>query len=149
MENEEGSVGISRIRASIRVFAEDLDPELVTRALGAEPSMSWRRGDPRPANKGHVARTGMWLLESTAAPSSDPDIHLRTLLQQLRVDQPAWDALRRTVSCDVYFGLFQDQPNSFFSIGPDLFQSLGALGFIVCFSLYAPPPDSDGSSSDQ
>jgi len=41
--------GISRTRASIRVFGEDLDPGEVSALLGEQPTHQSRKGDTHPS----------------------------------------------------------------------------------------------------
>ena len=38
----------------LRIWHPTLDPDLVTRTLGLEPSIAWRAGDPRKTPKGTV-----------------------------------------------------------------------------------------------
>ena len=143
VKSDDGVLGIDRVKASVRVFSPELEPDAVSKALGIEPTSSWRKGDPRPSNRGRVARTGMWLLESRSGAEKEPDSQVSDLLNRLNVDLAAWRELRGTVTCDLYLGVFQNDGDAFFEFKPETLRLLGEYGFALCFSIYGPEEIAD------
>lgn len=68
--------GIARTKASLRIVADSLDPEVVTRTLGCFPSWQVRRGEPNPRAPRATASTGVWSLESGLADDEPLEAHL-------------------------------------------------------------------------
>lgn len=147
LEDESASVGIRRIKASLRVWSDDLDPQMVTGALGAQPSDAWKRGSRRPRNRGGVARTGMWILRAGVS-SVEPSDHLDDIIGQLSINVSSWTKLRATVECDVFMGIWREaDSDQFFSLSPALLAFLGTHKIAVNVWSYESSPTTDSDES--
>jgi Domain of unknown function (DUF4279) len=72
--------------ASFQLRGPRLEPDVVTHALGIEPTDAAKRGEPRPRDPTRTHRTGAWSLKSEPVLSrveDHLDDHLRWLLDQL------------------------------------------------------------------
>lgn len=78
---------VERVRATLRIYHPELEPDAVTELLGIEPSVSWKQGDqPYGWTKkpGHQAPSGGWLLSSRLdVRGNDAMAHIEWLLDQV------------------------------------------------------------------
>jgi hypothetical protein len=120
-----------------------LEPDVVTHALGIEPSKAARRGEPRTRNPRYRHRTGAWFLESDVLSPADDhlDDHLRWLLDQL---EPRAQQLRDVVAeqeLDVvsfWCVVSMEAPNVDFELPPETIGRVAALGATLRLDIYAP-----------
>ena len=94
------SVGgpIERVKVTLRIFGEELDPDEISKMLRCEPTHQARKGDTVAAdNKGHqrVSPFGIWGLNSME--SEDVDLEEQVLkleiLHSSTILPPHWDSL--------------------------------------------------------
>lgn len=72
--------------AQLRIYGDDLDPEIITKNLGLTPSSSQKKGEERENSLGRklVFKLGGWFLSSEGfIQSKDVRRHLDWLLQKL------------------------------------------------------------------
>ena len=100
-----------KAHASLRLFAEDLDPSDVTRALELPPDHAHRKGDLRigRTKRGKVQvyspyAKGMWSMSSEPwVTSPQLPVHIQWILDQI---QPKADALARIVARAISASIF-------------------------------------------
>jgi hypothetical protein len=81
--------------ATLCIYADDLDPESVTRLVGCEPTRSRRKGERDPARpKILPARVGQWFLEAPRELAIADKIDF--LLNSTTDDLTAWSRLAET-----------------------------------------------------
>lgn len=91
--------------ASLCLYGESLDPEVITARTGVRPTDRARKGDRRPGSKkGVAAPTGRWILCSEqVVKSTDLEKHVEWILSQVRKFQTPWRKLenveRAIISC--------------------------------------------------
>ncbi len=132
---------LDRTVVSIRIFGDDLDPDQVTRLLGAAPTASARKGDagsPSSSDRRAVARTGSWRLTSAERSPGDLSGHLRELFSKTTDDLAIWRDLSRRYSCDVFCGLFMGQGHEGEELDAELMAMLGARGLRLALDIYGP-----------
>ncbi len=118
---------ISKALVSIRFYGDDLEPEELTRLLGAQPSRANRKGQPRKSSKGKtsIARPGTWLIEYSEEPvAAGIDEQLNFLLDELTEDIATWRDLTRRFKADVFCGIFLDTWNEGFCLTESTLQRL-------------------------
>lgn len=133
---------IARVRASLRVFGDGLEPEEVSALLGRPPTRQHRKGDPANGTSGDaVEPTGAWILDSPLPEKTELEEHIETLLASLSNDMDEWAQLTDRFSASILCSLFLDQYNEGFELSPRVSQSLSERGLVVAFDIYSGDPD--------
>lgn len=125
--------------ATLRFFGNDLDPEEITRLLGAVPTVGVRKGGVW-RNSGGALKTvtrGSWWLEVQRRSPGDLDGQITELLQPLSGNLAVWKELTSRFKTDVFCGLFLDESNEGISIAPDTLLALGSRGLTFDMDIYA------------
>lgn len=98
---------IERLEIELRVTADDLDPERITRMLGVNPTVAARRGeDVDVAGVPVTQRTGIWSYALPASPEWELGDAIDTLLERLPHDPALWESLAGWAGVSVVCGLF-------------------------------------------
>lgn len=121
---------------SIRFFGDDLDPEEITRKLGAEPTSVCRKGDIRRGKRSdYVERTGKWLIgtESSAEPL---EVQLNRLLDRLTSDLDIWKELVSKFDADIFCGIYLSEWNRGFCLPPLLSRRIADRQLQIGFDIY-------------
>jgi hypothetical protein len=130
---------LHRSAASLRIAGDDLEPTAITNLLGAEPTLSYRRGEVRPGRPGTApARFGMWSLAAGEATPADVDRQVADILRQLTDDLAAWRQVTEVCRVDLFCGLFLERTNEGVMISPDTLVRLGERGIPLALDLYGP-----------
>jgi hypothetical protein len=105
---------------TLRFYGDDLDPDHVTRLLGAEPTKAVRKDDiwKTPGGREKVARTGSWRLEAEDCSPGDLDGQIARLLGQLTDTLPVWLDLTSRFRADLFCGMFMEESNEGLSHKP-------------------------------
>ena len=129
--------------AEFQLRGSRLDPDVVTRAVGIEPSRAHKRGDPIRADAERTFRKGVWSVRSDDALSRTDDHledHLRWLLDRL---EPSSTQLRRVVAEEALEAEFwcvvdMQARNCDFALQPETIARVGALGATLRLDIYGP-----------
>ena len=133
---------IARVRVSLRVFGDGLEPEEVSALLGRDPTRCHRKGDPIGGDGGaKVEPTGAWILDSTLSEKSEIEEHVETLLSGVSGDSDEWEQLTSRFSASILCSAFLDQYNEGFEISPRLSRSLAERGLVIAFDIYSGDAD--------
>jgi hypothetical protein len=111
----------------LRIVGESLVPAEVTRALGAEPTRSWAKGDTvvsKRTRRSRVARIGTWLLTCESREPEDFNGLIRELLQRLTERQDAWDSLAALLDLTLSCSLDAVEENLAFDLSPETLLAL-------------------------
>ncbi|HKU45033.1 MAG TPA: DUF4279 domain-containing protein [Polyangiales bacterium] len=123
-----------RVRVSLTVRGNDLDPSDLARRLQCTPDYSHRRGEPR--KKGVPYADGVW--EVTA--SGDQGASVGGLIDQLLSRIPAeapWDEIR--AACQITLGIYVllTSENQDFMIPPTQLARLARIGAELWCDIYS------------
>ena len=132
---------VDKVKVSLRVFGDDLDPDEVSRLLGCEPSSETRKGDiivGRVTGRQRVAPCGSWLLASTEDESVETEEQVSKLLSRLSSDLDVWKELTQKYRVDLFCGLFLNEFNRGFSLSSGLLKELAERNLKIEFDIYAP-----------
>jgi hypothetical protein len=132
---------IGRVRASLRVFGDNLEPEEVSALLGRQASREHHKGDKVAGNREAVEPTGAWILDSGLSEKSEIEEHIEALLGPLSNDMDEWSRLTDIFSASVHCGLFLDQYNEGFELSPRVAQALAERGLVIAFDIYSGDTD--------
>ncbi len=132
---------ISKALVTLRFFGEDLEPEELTRLLGAQPSRARRKGDRQTLSNGEtrVAGYGSWFFGYSQESSPvEIDEQLNSLLDKLTDDVAVWLDLTTRYDGDISCGLFLDGWNEGFSLTESTLKRLSERNLSIGFDIYAP-----------
>ena len=120
----------------LRFSGADLDPDELTRLLGASPTEAYRRGDivqiPRPS---HPATEGTWSIH-TERSTHDIEEQLTVLFGRLTTDCDVWRSLTSRYDADLFCGVFIAWFGHGFSMSPALHRALADRNLLIIFDIY-------------
>ena len=133
-----------KIIVGLYLRGKDLDPELITRSTGVQPSKSQRRGDKSFTSTGHevVKKIGVWAIVIELESHS-----LEEHLSQLADSLPSGGRYSGIAGVEeAYIDIFvalasspRGEASCDFEIGPSSIEMLSQLGLPVRLSLTAGP----------
>jgi hypothetical protein len=134
--------GISRTRASLRIFGDDLDPDEISALLGALPNSSATKGEISVDKRGieRTARTGRWLLQVAHRQPGDLDGQIVELLSLLTPDTAVWRSLVARFEANIFCGLFMKESNEGFELRPETLEMIGSRGLRLGLDIYCSSP---------
>jgi hypothetical protein len=96
--------------ACLRFFGDDLDPAVVTDALGVAASHAWKK-DELWSNEGvgDLRPTGAWILDGRWVEFPNINDQLHDLFKRLSSDLTRWRRLNTFFYADVFCGMFLAQ----------------------------------------
>lgn len=137
---------LARVRVSVRVVGDDLDPDEVTRLLGVEPTFAARKGERvtrrtrTGTERARVQSVGVW--SHALTPHSSPDWELGAALDELLSrfpeDPGLWALLRARYSVDVFCGLFLGSDNQGADLRPETLGAVARRGLTLSLDIYGP-----------
>lgn len=134
---------IARVRVSLRVFGDGLEPDEVSALLGRMPTRSHRKGDESSNVSGNSPShsspepTGAWIFDSALSEEAEIEEHVEALLSALSNDSDEWASLTSRFSASILCSTFLDQYNEGFELSPRLAQSLADRGLVIAFDIYS------------
>ena len=131
---------VDQTRVTLALYADDLDPDEVSRLLGAQPTTAHRRG-ARRSERSPPYKQGAWLLTVEAQAPTGPDDLVSLLLQRLPSGPEFWGLLQGKYTLKVIFGIFQNTWNRGFNLRAETVQLLAATGAVLEFDIYCNRPD--------
>ena len=132
---------VQEVSVALRFYGDDLDPETVSRRLGALPSRSAVKGQMLPSASGRerTAKTSYWNLQlDTVGPDEDFEEQVTRLFDQLTADEEIWRDLGRRFKGDLFVGLFLNETNEGLVIGHEALSAINARGLKINFDIYGP-----------
>ena len=111
---------IDRLEIELRVTADDLDPERITRMLGVNPTLAARKGEEVDRQGVPVMQqTGMWSYALPASPEWELGDAIDTLLERLPHDPALWESLAGWATVHVVCGLYIHDVDRAANLQPD------------------------------
>ena len=132
---------IARVRASLRVLGDSLEPDEVSALLGRAPTRSARKGDKVAGSQDAIEPTGAWILDSALSERAEIEEHVEALLASVSNDMDEWSSLTDRFSASILCAAFLDQYNEGFELSPRLSQALGERGLVIAFDIYSGDAD--------
>lgn len=128
--------------ASLRIFGDDLDPEEISLALGAEPTRCARKGEMEAGSPRKTpARTGFWQLTAADREPGNLDAQIKELLSMVSGDLGVWQNLAQQFGADIFCGFFMNQINEGGSLERETLEAMAHRRIALEFDIYAPSPD--------
>lgn len=130
---------VDEVCISLRIFGDDLDTDEVTRLLGCEPTVSYRKGELLPGTtRGNRAKTGRWSQEGGLPRTEDINAQVVALLNSLSSDMAVWRRLTENFRVDLFCGLFLEEANRGIELEVETMRMLVDRRLKIGFDIYAP-----------
>lgn len=113
-------------------------PEEITALLGANPTVSYRKGQELVGSKTgivRIAKTGSWRFSAARREPEDLEAQIMEILDQLTQDPSAWQSLSR-FQPDLFCGLFMGSSNDGLPLSAKALLSLGQRGIALGLDIY-------------
>jgi hypothetical protein len=131
------------MRASLRIFGDELDPDEITRLLGKQPHRVQRRGYPMrlPSGaEGKIMSFSSWTLEADESFSGDLDVQVAQILDRTTDDLAVWRHIASAYKMDLFCGLFLRSYNEGLSLSPNTLRDLGEREIMLGLDIYGAGP---------
>jgi hypothetical protein len=132
---------IARVRASLRVFGDGLEPDEVSALLGHPPTRAHRKGDKGGPGGRTIEPTGAWILDSRISEKAEVEDHVESILALLTNDHDEWANLADRFSASIHCSIFMDQYNEGFELSSRVTKALASRGLVIAFDIYSGDPD--------
>jgi hypothetical protein len=128
---------IDKCSVGLRFFGDDLDPDVVSATLGAEPTTACRKGDVA-RGRGHdrMEPQGKWLLTLEFQDGLSLEDLINRLLDQLSDDLAVWHKLSSAYRADLFCGLQLHFWNSSLVVSPLTLRRIGDRGLELGLDIY-------------
>lgn len=144
MNNEEIEIN-PLCSLSINIHGDELDPLIVTKILGVQPSSSWRRGETHITSRGNkvIRKTGLWNFKPDCR-SRDISDHITEFLTRIKIDRSIFEVVPFVEHAEISFFFYGYTGESGigtvnFIIRGDQWRALSRYGLDVSFELNAGP----------
>lgn len=135
---------IARVKVSLRMFGDELDPDEITDHLGCEPTVAYRKGQTIPTGRyQRRASTGSWLLEGTQPEEEDLEAQVLALLSRVSSDESVWRRLTDQFDADIFCGVFLGGWNEGFALSSLVTGELARRGLRIDFDIYSGGSDAE------
>jgi hypothetical protein len=126
---------------TLRIIAEDLIPDDVSKLMGCEPDASQQKGKPVLREDGsvmRVARFGAWKLNLKPEDTDEWECAeaMMLVLRRLPSSIGLWHRLAKRYKVDFFVGLSMPSKNKGFVLSPAVMRYLGDRGIAVGFDVY-------------
>jgi hypothetical protein len=130
---------VARAVATLRIIGDSLNPDEVTRLLGAAPSESQTKDQELIGKSGRVrvAKLGAWRVHASETSPADLDVQVKEILSRLSADLAVWKDLSTRFDIDLFCGWFMDKENEGIGISADTLRCLGERGIELSLDIYA------------
>lgn len=125
--------------ASLRFHGDDLDPEEISRALGAQPTRSGKKGGiwVTPRGKPIVARTGYWNFSTGRESPGNLEQQIIGIVSVMSNDLDAWRGFAARYRGNIFVGLFLSGFNEGLSLSPSTLSAIALRGLVLDLDIYS------------
>jgi uncharacterized protein DUF4279 len=133
------ALNIPRLRVSLRIRGDALDPEFLTQQFGVTPSLSARKGETVVRHGRESAeKTGVWVYRLEVPPATELGEVIALLLEVFPEDSTLWGEITSAYTADVFCGIFLQDENQSTVVEPEILAALARRGLPLSFDFYAP-----------
>lgn len=134
---------LGKTRAALRILGDDLDPEEISKLLGAAATESARMGEAKqlPSGRSTYARTGSWRFRAAGCSPGDVNAQVESILSKLTNNLAVWKEISGRYKCDLFCGLFMAEMNEGATLNPNVLSMLGDRGVFLALDIYGPATD--------
>lgn len=143
-DSESPTTDSPRIRVSLRLYGDTLDPDFLTQHLGIAPTFSAMKGDPGEREGDDQRDTGMWIYRLDGSPGTELGDVIEGLLARFPDDSTLWEELSASYTVEVACAVFLESANQRTAIATDVLERLGRLLLPLNLDLFAPTHSVNG-----
>ena len=133
------AVNVPRVRVSLRIQGDSLDPDFITQQLGLAPAFAAAKGDAVSHGGREMPReTGIWVYRIDVPPDTELGEAIGSLLERLPEYSTLWEELTSTFQVDVFCGVFLQGHNQSTAVDAEVLGALHRRGLRLSFDLYTP-----------
>jgi hypothetical protein len=130
---------------SLIISDENLEPDVITQALGVEPNEAWSKGDPifpnAPPEHRRTHEFGRWELDAPCSPYDTFEEQLEKLITRLEALPPILKEYIATFDAGLLVGYSSGEVSIGFYLSPQIIQRMAALGLSIDFDIYPIEPE--------
>jgi hypothetical protein len=136
-DEEIDDLNIPRLRVSLRIRGDALDPDFLTQQLGVAPSFAARKGE-LIARRGteRLQTTGVWTYRLEVPSSTELGDAIAHLMAALPEDATLWEEITSSFTADVFCGVFLQNDNQSTHVAADVLSTLSRRGLPLTFDLF-------------
>jgi hypothetical protein len=126
--------------ATLVISGDGLDPDEVSRVLGAEPDLTARKGEAitLPGGGQRIADTGFWRRNTASRQPAELDAQIAALFAGLSDAPATWQALATRFAVNLHVTLYLDNTNEATALSPETTALIGARHAQLRLEIYAP-----------
>ncbi len=125
------------IAVDLRITGLTEDPQVVTDALGIEPTRTWRVGDlVTPPATARRRKSNGWLLDSGCPEDASLEEHFKALVDQLSEVRQHPVRLSQTAETEIRCGITDYDRSVALIVPPDMVDIASWLGAFIYISYY-------------
>jgi len=125
---------------SLVISDENLEPDIITQALGVEPDESWSKGDPilpdAPPERMRTHEFGRWALDVPCSPYDNFEEQLDKLITRLEALSPILKEYIVAFDGGIRVGYSSGEVSIGFYLSSQIIQRMAALGLSIDFDIY-------------
>ena len=134
---------VDECRATLAIYGDDLNPDVVSGMLGCSPSHAHRQGD-RKSPTSPAFKTGAWLLTVETKSPNGPQEAISALLARFPATSEFWQPIVAKFRVSVRVGIHTVGWNRGFGLSPEILNAVGGIGAGIGFDLYFYGEETDG-----
>ena len=128
---------LHRSVVTLRISGDDLDPDEITRLLGASPTKAQSKGEKIVGkNLVRIAHVGLWRIAASDRTPEEMNGQIREILSQMTGDLAVWQGITKRYHADLFCGLYIRSWNEGLSISADSVEALGVRGIELNLEIY-------------
>jgi len=126
---------VSETAVSLRFSGDDLDPAQIVAALGGQPEIAYRKGEPMGRGRG-IGRTGLCSFRGPRERPGDLDSQICKLLDSLASDLVIWRELAQQYAGELFIGLSLNGGNEGIGLEAPTLERLARRGHRIDLDIY-------------
>ena len=134
------TMNVPRVRVSLRIQGDPLDPHFLTQLLGVGPTLTAQPGDLVPrCGRMIERRSGLWTYRLDAPSDTDLGEAIGMLLAALPDDSTLWAELTEAYTVDLSCELTLEAREQASAVEATVLAALGRRGLALALDLHAGP----------
>lgn len=126
---------VDESRATLAIYGDDLDPDIVSDLLGCSPSRAHRKGDRKTVTSVPF-RSGAWLLTVEARSPEGPAEAIADLLGRFPAEPGFWQRIIGVYDVSIRVAIHTSGWNRGFCLPAGLLSRVGQIGLPIDVDLY-------------
>ena len=124
------------LELALTFMGDVLDPDAVSRQLGATPNSAWKKGEEKgaPFSDGAIAETGIWSIEISSENTIEEA--LAVLFDKLSSNLSLWDSVSRQATGTLVIQINQSAWNMVLGLSKEVLSQISARQLELQLNVY-------------